>query len=123
MARKEISMKKIRSLTALFLSCLLLAGCGGQKDNAEGTWRGIQAGMDDLSAITDRTEYFDIVIEQEPLFQWEQEDKILPTSITKAVFVCIQFYQEEPVQLWAEPSHATWDIYLYKPDGSRTGSS
>ena len=112
-------MKKIRSFTALFLSCLLLAGCGGQKDNTEGTWRGIQAGMDDLSAITERTEYYDIVIEQEPLFQWEQKGKILPTSITKAVFVCMQFYQEEPVQLWAEPSHTTWDIYLYKPDGSR----
>ena len=91
-------MKKIRSFTALFLSCLLLAGCGGQKDNTEGTWRGIQAGMDDLSAITERTEYYDIVIEQEPLFQWEQKGKILPTSITKAVFVCMQFYQEEPVQ-------------------------
>ena len=118
-------MKKIRSLTALFLSCLLLAGCGGQKDNAEGTWRGIQAGMDDLSAITERTEYYDIVIDQEPLFQWEQEGEDSPLSIKYAGFVNMQFYQGEPVQLWRKPNFGSvdellsWDIVLYRHDGNR----
>lgn len=117
-------MKKIYSIMAtlvLFLSCLSHTACGGQKDkqdSGESTWRGIQAGMDDLSAITGRTEYYDIVAEQEPIFQWESNKENSPLS-TINNFIGMQFYQGEPVQLWSVRNGRVDDICLYRQDGSR----
>ncbi len=121
-------MKKIyfiMTYIALILACLFLAACGGQKDSGESTWRGIQAGTEDLSAITDRTEYYDLFTEQKPIFQWEQEQENSPLSIKRAKFNSMQFYQGEPVQLWEMPNLdqygllQSWDLCLYRPDGSR----
>ncbi len=118
-------MKKICPMTVLLLFCVLLAGCGGQKDNGESAWRGVQAGMEDLSAITERTEYYDIVVESEAIFQWEQRKEESPLAMSKAAFICMQFYRGEPVQLWREPNLGSygellsWDICFYRPDGSR----
>ncbi len=62
--------------------------------------------MSDLTAITERTEYYDIVLESEEIFH---------LSLGAAdIFLGMQFYQEEPVQLWARDS----DIYLYRTGGS-----
>ncbi len=118
-------MKKICPMTVLLFLCVLLAGCGGQKDNGESAWRGVQAGMEDLSAITERTEYYDIVVESEAIFQWEQRKEESPLAMSKAAFICMQFYRGEPVQLWREPNLGSygellsWDICFYRPDGSR----
>lgn len=113
-----MKMKKIRSIIALLLSCLSLAACSGQKDGDESTWKGIQASRDNLSS--DRTEYYDIVAEQELIFQWEPDKEGSPLStenITK--LIGMQFYQGEPVQLWSVPQGFLYDIYLYRQDGSR----
>ena len=116
-------MKKIHQMTALLLSCILLAACGGQKGSDESAWQGIRAGMEDLSVITDRTEYYDIVAEQEAVFQWDQEQKNSPLAVKSNYFSGMQLYQGEPVQLWCvrviRGEFMFWDLYLYKPDGSR----
>lgn len=118
-------MKKIRSILALLLFCSLFTGCNGQIDNGESVWRGIRAGMEDLSAITERTDYYDIVAEQELIFQQTQEnEEVFPFNI-KSAFISMQFYQGEPVQLWREPNVGSsgellsWDICLYGQDGDR----
>lgn len=114
-------MKKLYSIITSIILLLSLAACSGQKDSDESTGKGIQAGMDDLSA--DRTEYYDIVAEQEPIFQWEpdEEGSPLSTSIENHGFLIgMQFYQGEPVQLWSVSNE--WfgdDICLYRQDGSR----
>ena len=118
-------MKKIHLVSTLFLCSVLFVGCGGQKGNTEGTWQGIRAGMDDLSAITERTEYYDIAAKSEPIFHWEREKEDQFQSRIKPAFISMQFYLEEPVQLWREPNlgpHGellSWDICLYRSDGSR----
>ena len=118
-------MKKVHLVSALFLCSVLFVGCGGQKGNTESTWQGIRAGMDDLSAITERTEYYDIAAKSEPIFQWEREKEDQFQSRIKPAFISMQFYLEEPVQLWREPNlgpHGellSWDICLYRSDGSR----
>ena len=77
------------------------------------------------SAITERTEYYDIVVESEAIFQWEQRKEESPLAMSKAAFICMQFYRGEPVQLWREPNLGSygellsWDICFYRPDGSR----
>ena len=115
-------MKKIGAVIALAFSCLL-AACGAQKDSGESTWRGIQVGMEDLTAITGRMEYYDITAIQEPVFQWEkgEEASLLADKANK--LVGMQFYQEEPVQLWSvrviRGEAIVWELYLYRQDGSR----
>lgn len=117
-------MKNIGSIAALLLACILFAACGGQKDSGESKWRGIQAGMEDLSVVTDRIEYYDIVSESEAIFQWERETERSPLSIQKAAFLSMQFYQGEPVQLWMVPNTdqngmvQSWKVCLYRLDGS-----
>ena len=121
-------MKKFHAIMTfllLILSCLSLTACGGKKDSDESIWRGIQAGMEDLSAITDRTEYYDIVTEQEAIFQWEPEKEGSPLSAKTAKLINMQFYQGEPIQFWMEPNLnrygliQSWNICLYSSDGSR----
>lgn len=115
-----MKMKKIRSITALLLSCLSLAACGGQKDGDGSTWKEIHAGMDNLSA--DRTEYYDIVADQELIFQWEPDTEGSPLSTSiqnRNRLIGMQFYQGEPVQLWAVHHKFEYDICLYRQDGSR----
>lgn len=115
-----MKMKKIRSITALLLFCLSLAACNGQKDGDGSTWKEIHAGMDNLSA--DRTEYYDIVAEQELIFQWEPDTKGSPLSTStknRGRLIGMQFYQGEPVQLWSVHNGYMFDICLYRQDGSR----
>ena len=120
--REGVHMNRIRPITAMVLICILLAACGGQKDNSESTWKGIQAGMDDLSAITERTEYEDIAVESEPIFQWDQEEGASVAKKTNSL-IGMQFYQGEPVQLWRieaiRGDAMVFDLCLYRQDGSR----
>ncbi len=115
-------MKKIPIMPILLLCCALLSGCAG-RESEEGTWRGVQAGMDDLTAITERTEYYDIVSESEEIFHLdiggEQPQRAIALTGMAHVLLGMQFYQGEPAQIWAEARSAEADIWLYRPDGSR----
>ena len=108
---------------ALLLFCLSLSSCSGQNNDSQLPWQGIQTGTKDLSAITDRTEYYDITAEQEPIFQWEPKGENSPLAERRSSFISMQFYQGEPVQFWGietiRGQFMFWDLYLYRLDGSR----
>lgn len=107
---------------SIFLFCCCLAGCGGQEDSGDKVRDSRQTGMNDLSAAADGQEYYDIKVEQEPVFQWEQEKEGTPLAMQEARFIGMQFYQGEPVQLWKVPDIGRgWrlDLCLYRMDGSR----
>ena len=108
-------MRKNRSSTAIVLFCLLLSACGA-KNAQEEPWRGIAPGMEDLSAVTDRTEYYDLAVESEPLFG--QEPGVASTTVrTGYRHLGTQFIMGEPVQLMAAVSLNEADIYLRRKDG------
>lgn len=80
--------------------------------------------MDDLTAITERTEYYDIVSESEDIFYLGIECDVWPQSALEQtgqarLLLGTQFYHGEPVQLWAEACPTSSDVYLYRRDGSR----
>lgn len=89
-------------------------------------WRGMAPG-DDLTALAERTEYYDFSTEAEFLFDlglWEQNDQVQGVQATIAsggtfyLPLCTQFWKGEPVQLWAEVSQAGVNVRLYRADGS-----
>ena len=108
-------MRKNRSSTAIVLFCLLLSACGA-KNAQEEPWRGIAPGMEDLSAVTDRTEYYDLAVESEPLFGQESGNSSA-TGSTGYRHLGTQFIMGEPVQLMAAVSLNEADIYLRRKDG------
>lgn len=108
-------MKKVYSTFLLIiLSCIFYAGCGKQESSAD-SWRGIQAGAD-MSAVVERTEYYDITLEAEQSFpqvqSMESPDGFL------CVFLYTVLYQEEPVQLWGALREEGMDVWLCRADGS-----
>ncbi|MCM1192204.1 MAG: ABC transporter substrate-binding protein [Butyrivibrio sp.] len=111
--------KVYNTLLFIILYCILLAGCGKQGNNDE-AWRGIQVGAD-MSAVTERTEYYDIIAESEQVFP--QGLSMDAPDGSSCIFLCTLFYGEEPVQLWAAAhegtNDGTIDIWLYRSDGSR----
>ena len=60
-------MKKYGILAGILLLCTLFTACGAGEEK-ESSWRGVEEGMDDLTVITDRTEYYDLAVESEELF-------------------------------------------------------
>ncbi len=119
-------MKKYGMLAGLLLLCTLFAACGAGEEK-ESSWRGVEEGMDDLTVITDRTEYYDLAVESEELFDlglWErnpQDDylaNILAMGGTVYLPLGTQFYLGEPVQLWATVRPDTSEVYLYRKDGT-----
>ena len=67
-------MKKWIFFTAFLLSCSCLPACGITEEPPE-NWQGIAPGTEDLSVITDRTEYYDLTVTSEELFEhglWEK---------------------------------------------------
>lgn len=100
-------MKKRVLTTAVYLIflCIFFAACGAEEGgNSEAdVWRGIAANQEDLSSITDRTEYYDISLESEEF----------DTGI-RGRTVGVQFFQGELIRLCAKGS----DIYLCRKDGS-----
>lgn len=115
-------MKKTCLVMVLLIFSLFLGACGGRKD-AWIPWRGIQAGMEDLSSVTERVEYYDINATSEPIFQWGKETEGSPVAYKSNSLVGMQFYRGEPVQFWAvlavRGELAVRDIWLYRQDGSR----
>lgn len=102
-------MKNKYFIFILFLCSIFLTGCAG-RESGEESWQGIQAGMTDLTAITERTEYYDITSESEDIFHLGLGKEEQPSDFPLGT----QFYQQETIQLWARSS----DIYLYRTDGS-----
>ena len=109
-------MKKIILSTVIFMFCLLFPACG-TKNAQEEPWRGIAPGMEDLSAVTDRTEYYDLAVESEPLFGQESGNSSA-TGSTGYRHLGTQFIMGEPVQLMAAVSLNEADIYLHRKDGN-----
>jgi len=67
-----------------------------------------------------RTGYYDISVESEPLFEWEQNGKGPDLEDKRNRLLSMQFYQGSPVQLWSEMTSLwSWEICLYRSDGSR----
>ena len=67
-------MKKYSIFTIALLFLFSLSACGSE-ENGETTWRGISSDLKDLTAIIDRTEYYDIFVKQEDIFKpspWEK---------------------------------------------------
>ena len=60
-------MKKYIITLTIILSCAFLTACGGKAEQEE-PWIGIAPGAD-LTAVTERTEYYDLAVETEELFE------------------------------------------------------
>lgn len=132
-------MAKINFLKALFCLCIMLscgsfAGCGGEKDSGEGIQNSGQAGQDSLPGDSGQAKdklpgdgvlegYYDLLAEQETVFQWEQEKAGSPLAVQGSKFIGLQFYRGEPVQLWLVPGYLgrryVLNLCLYRQDGSR----
>ena len=87
-------MRKIYCIMMLLLFCCLSSGCG----------RG------------ETSEYYDIQSESEPFFD------VADSEVMHGHFLGAQFYQEEPVQLWAfrtAPGSEKADVFLYRMDKSK----
>lgn len=122
-------MKKyiLLMLSGVLLLCFLLTACGGKRDTSdESVWRGM-APEDDLTALAERTEYYDFRVETEAPFDlglWEQNDQERGVGDTIAgggtfyLPLSTQFWKGEPVQLWAEASPGGVNVRLYRADGS-----
>lgn len=119
-------MKKYTTALTPLLACVLLAACG-DKTEQEGPWIGIAPGSD-LTAVTERTEYYDLAVETEEVFDlglWEKNPEeyyagdIEIFGLTIYNLLGTQFAMGEPAQLWSEQSPDGVDIYLYRTDGSR----
>lgn len=108
-------MRKNRLSITIFLSCLLLTSCGTEKK--PDPWRGIAPGMEDLSAVTERTEYYDLAAETEPLFG-QEPGEASDAGRTGYRHLGTQFLEGEPVQLRAVMSLNESDIYLCRKDGN-----
>ena len=66
-------MKRLVIIPTILLFCILLTACRDRADQ-EGPWIGIAPGSD-LADVTERTEYYDLVVETEELFDlglWER---------------------------------------------------
>ena len=119
-------MKKIVIILANFIVCIFLTACG-DKAEQEGPWIGMAPGSD-LNAVTERTEYYDLIVETEELFDlgvWEKNPEgeyrlsDVKRGLTVYTLLGTQFAMGEPVQLWSEVSPSGVNIYLYRTDGSR----
>lgn len=117
--------KKIFFFLTTFLFSVCIAACGTEKE-PENTWKGIGPGSD-LAAITERTEYYDLAVASEKLFNlglWEKnpEEYTLTFLYDGGILynpLGTQFAMGEPAQIWAEISSKGADIYLYGADGGR----
>ena len=117
--------KKYFILLMAFLFGTFLSACGAEKE-PENVWRGIGPGAD-LTAVTERTEYYDLTVETEELLDlglWEQNPELYSVSLIHEGEIIYQplgtqFLAGEPVQIWSEMTRDGADIYLYREDGSR----
>ena len=119
-------MKNKSVLATFLLSCALLAACGKKEPLADSPYQGLTPGAD-LASFTERTEYYDITVNSDDLFDLDLWDKNPPDRTAEVaalmggkgyLLLGTQFCRGEPVQLWAELSSKGSDIYLYRKDGT-----
>lgn len=116
-------MRKMKRIAVWLLCCIFLVACGGgEKENVGQS--GPAASKDNAGQKDDVEAYYDIATDTEQFFDalsldWEQ---IMEAEIKKArtSFLGMQFYQEEPVQIWGvvEAASLTMNAYLCMGDGS-----
>lgn len=120
-------MKKNGLLMIVFLCSIFLAACGAKEDVQESAWRG-EVPEEGISALLERMEYYDLAMKQEEIFDlglWEKNSheqhvfSAIHSGGTAYLPLGTQFYQGEPVQLWAEVTSKGSDVCLYRKDGSR----
>lgn len=132
-------MKGLKKEITSILLCLMLTACGAKEDagreaetgeesgknsaSQESTWQGLAPG-DDLSALAERTEYYDIAAESENLFASLEKEELqeqawaaVQNGETVRLPLGTQFWQGEPVQLWSEASSEGIKIYRYRANG------
>ena len=123
---KEKPMKNKSVLATFLLSCALLAACGKKEPLADSPYQGLTPGAD-LASFTERTEYYDITVNSDDLFDLDLWDKNPPDRTAEVaallggkgyLLLGTQICRGEPVQLWAELSSKGSDIYLYRKDGT-----
>lgn len=91
--RKEIYMTMSHFIAVVFLLMACLAGCGKEEE----------------------AQYFEIRSEETPFFDVAEANRDVYAS-----FLNMQFYQDEPVQIWAVyDGPGGINVYLYKMDGNR----
>ena len=84
-------MKRLVIIPTILLFCILLTACRDRADQ-EGPWIGIAPGSD-LADVTERTEYYDLVVETEELFDlglWERnpEEYLTYRSAASLYTIC-----------------------------------
>lgn len=132
-------MKGLKKEITSILLCLMLTACGAKEDagreaetgeesgknsaSQESTWQGLAPG-DDLRALAERTEYYDIAAESENLFASLEKEELqeqawaaVQNGETVRLPLGTQFWQGEPVQLWSEASSEGIKIYRYRANG------
>lgn len=118
--------KRFIFLLTIFLCGMIMTSCGGGKENgetgetgetSESAWRGIMPGMEDLSEITERTRYYDIMTET---VEFTGSDRTAKNSKGElCVYWDTVLYGEEAVQIWeVSRTDNTVDIWLYRADES-----
>lgn len=127
-------MRKIKCIAIWLLCCIFLAACGGREEDAgqsgsvgqSGPARQNSASKDNAGQKeqNDAETYYDIVTDTEQFFDALSLDwgKVMGTEkrIMRTEFLGMQFYQEQPVQLWGavESGSSTMNAYLCMGDGS-----
>ncbi len=137
-------MRKIICRVVIVLCCCLLAGCGRESGDGKTAQEStevrrpvvgdevILASLDGVKAMVASMEYFDFLIDRVSLEDMgvDRENIVLPESLLElasgdedstidAGFLGMQFYQNEPVQIWAFQKGYDAEVWLYKQDGSR----
>ena len=96
----HISEKSIYILFSVFILCLSLSGCGKQQE-------------DSIDNSQETIEFYDIITEKKYFPEPNQTNGRL-------YFLGMQFYQEEPVQLWGRltKDFMSAELFLLKIDGT-----
>ena len=75
----------------LFLLSFFPAACGAKEAVTEEiTWQGIEPGMEDLTDITERKEFFDVTAESETLFEFSRHETPRRSCWQSCMLICAQ---------------------------------
>lgn len=116
-------MGKMKRIAVWLLCCIFLAACGDGEKNAEQSGSAGQQEHSVHENSGNAEEYCDIAIETEDFFDalsldWGQIAGTAEKKRTRLMFLGMQFYQGEPVQLWGVQYADLMNAYLCMGDGS-----
>lgn len=116
-------MKKYYFLLLMLWCVLFFTGCGHMESGVQGAPADTESAGTEGSA-SGQAEYYDIYAEPQTIFAWEESAEESPFSDSGMRLCGMQFYQDEPVQLWEKycyndvGKYVYSDVYLYRTDGS-----